>query len=120
MRAIVEGLQLAWFLGIRKVRVLSDSLTAMAILFQRFLSLYHQHAILLLQYQEPCCRQWEVTLSHSYYEANCVVDYLANWGHYLCFGIHDFVSPDRGLSHRHHYDRLGILLPGAVPVLNNI
>ncbi|CAN0824714.1 hypothetical protein LINGRAPRIM_LOCUS1787 [Linum grandiflorum] len=47
MRGIVEGLKLAWSLGIRRIRVQSDSATAIAILLNGS-SLDHQHAILVV------------------------------------------------------------------------
>ncbi|CAN0905128.1 Putative ribonuclease H protein At1g65750 [Linum grandiflorum] len=98
MRAIVDGLQLAWTLGIRRIRVQSDSMMAIAILAKDF-ELDHQHAALVLQFKELCSRQWEVHLLHSYHEANNAADYLANLGHSLPYGIHIFDFPDRGLSH---------------------
>ncbi|CAN0906730.1 Putative ribonuclease H protein At1g65750 [Linum grandiflorum] len=118
MRGIVEGLKLAWSLGIRKVRVQSDSATAIAIL-SKGSALDHQHAILVMQYQELCRRQWEVTLYHIYREANCGADYLANLGHSFVFGFHIFDSPDRGLSHWLCYDVIGVSLPRSVTILNN-
>ncbi|CAN0908520.1 Putative ribonuclease H protein At1g65750 [Linum grandiflorum] len=72
MRGIVEGLKLSWSLRIRKIRVQSDSATAIAILSKGSL-LDNQHAILVMQYQDHCNRQWEVTLNHIYREANCVL-----------------------------------------------
>ncbi|CAN0914919.1 Putative ribonuclease H protein At1g65750 [Linum grandiflorum] len=98
MRYIVERLKLAWSLGIRKIKVQSDSVAVIAILSNGS-SLDHQHGILVMQYQELCKRQWEVTLTHIYREANCDADYLANLGHSFVFGFHIVDEPDRGLSH---------------------
>ncbi|CAN0909219.1 Putative ribonuclease H protein At1g65750 [Linum grandiflorum] len=98
MRGIVEGLKLAWFLGIWKIRVQSDSTAAIAIL-SKGSSLDHQHTILVMQYQDLCKRQWEVTLYHIYREANCVANYLANLGHSFVFGVHIFETSDRNMSH---------------------
>ncbi|CAN0861950.1 Putative ribonuclease H protein At1g65750 [Linum grandiflorum] len=98
LRAIVDGLELAWTLGIRRIQVQSDSMAAITIL-SKVSELEHQHATLVLQFKELCSRQWEVNLSHIYREANYVADYLANLGHSLTYGIHFFDFPDRGLSH---------------------
>ncbi|CAN0907278.1 hypothetical protein LINGRAHAP2_LOCUS24716 [Linum grandiflorum] len=49
MRCIVEGLKIAWSLGIRKIGVQSDSATTIAILSNGY-SLDHQHAILVMQF----------------------------------------------------------------------
>ncbi|CAN0920227.1 hypothetical protein LINGRAHAP2_LOCUS31909 [Linum grandiflorum] len=51
MRAIVDGLQLAWTLGIRRIRVNSDSMAAIAILAKDS-ELDHQHAAVVLQFKE--------------------------------------------------------------------
>ncbi|CAN0891177.1 hypothetical protein LINGRAHAP2_LOCUS16853 [Linum grandiflorum] len=61
MRAIVEGLQLAWTLGIGRIQAQSDSMAAIAIL-TKVSELDHQHI---------------------YREANTAADYLANLGHSL-------------------------------------
>ncbi|CAN0897275.1 Putative ribonuclease H protein At1g65750 [Linum grandiflorum] len=92
IRGIVEGLRLAWSLGIQRIRVQSDSAAAIAIL-SNSASLDHQHAILVMQYQEFGKRQWEVTLTHIYREANRAADYLANLGHSFVFGFHTFDIP---------------------------
>ncbi|CAN0926336.1 Putative ribonuclease H protein At1g65750 [Linum grandiflorum] len=118
LRAIVDGLQLAWTLGIRRIRVQSDSMAAVSIL-SKGSQLDHQHAALVLQFTELCNRQWEVNLSHIYREANYAADYLANLGHSLTYGLHLFDSPDRGLSHWLHYDLIGISLPRLVRIPNN-
>ncbi|CAN0914173.1 Putative ribonuclease H protein At1g65750 [Linum grandiflorum] len=89
MRGIVEGIKLAWYLGIRRIRVQADSAAAIAILSNSS-SLDHQHAILVMQYKDLGKRQWEVTLNHIYSEANCAVDYLANLGYFCVFGFYVF------------------------------
>ncbi|CAN0918178.1 Putative ribonuclease H protein At1g65750, partial [Linum grandiflorum] len=119
MRAIVDGLQLAWTLGIRRIQVQSDSMAAIAI-FAKDSDLGHQHAALALQFKELCSRHWEVHLSHIYREANNAADYLANLGHSLLYGLHIFDSPYRGLSHWLHYDSIGVSLPRLVRISNNI
>ncbi|CAN0898190.1 Putative ribonuclease H protein At1g65750 [Linum grandiflorum] len=119
MRAIVDGLQLAWALSIRRIQVHSDSMAAITILAKDS-GLDHQHAALVLQFKEICSRQWEVNLSHIYREVNNAADYLANLGHSLTYGMHLFDSPDRGMSHWLHYDLIGIFLPRLVRVSNNI
>ncbi|CAN0864164.1 Putative ribonuclease H protein At1g65750 [Linum grandiflorum] len=98
MRGIVEGLKLAWSLGIRRIRVQSDSAAAITILSNGS-SLDHQHI---------------------YREANCAADYLANLGHSFMFGFHFINLPDRGLSHWLCYDIIGVSLPRSVSLLNNI
>ncbi|CAN0876644.1 Putative ribonuclease H protein At1g65750, partial [Linum grandiflorum] len=75
MRAIVNGLQLAWTLGIRRIQVQSDSMAAIAIL-TKVSELDHQHTALVLRFKKLCNRQWEVHLSHIYREVNNVAAIL--------------------------------------------
>ncbi|CAN0857042.1 Putative ribonuclease H protein At1g65750, partial [Linum grandiflorum] len=83
MRGIVEGLKLVWSLGIQRIRVQSNSFVAIAIL-PNSSSMDHQHAVLVMQYQNLCKQQREVTLSHIYREANCSADYLAKSRPFIC------------------------------------
>ncbi|CAN0872549.1 Putative ribonuclease H protein At1g65750 [Linum grandiflorum] len=119
MQAIVDGLKLAWYLGIRRIRVQSDSRAVIAI-FSKDSELDHQHAALVLQFKELRSRQWEVQISHIYREANNAADYLANLGHSFSYGMHIFDLPDRGLSQWLHYDLIGVSTPKIVMVSNNI
>ncbi|CAN0854266.1 hypothetical protein LINGRAHAP2_LOCUS5876 [Linum grandiflorum] len=56
MRAIVDGLQLPWTLGIRRIQVHSNSMVVITILAKDS-ELEHQHAALVLQFKEICSRQ---------------------------------------------------------------
>ncbi|CAN0928744.1 Putative ribonuclease H protein At1g65750 [Linum grandiflorum] len=98
MRAIVDGLQLAWTLVIRRIQIQSDSMAAVTIL----------------------AKDSELGHQHIYREANNAADYLANLGHSLSFGMHIFDFPDQGLSHWLHYDVIGVSLPRLVRLSNNI
>ncbi|CAN0899234.1 hypothetical protein LINGRAHAP2_LOCUS20160 [Linum grandiflorum] len=98
MRAIVDGLQLAWTLGIRRIQVQSRSMAAISIL----------------------AKDSELDHQHIYREANFAADYLANLGHSLPYGMHLFDSPYRGLSHWLHYDLIGVSLPRLIRDTNNI
>ncbi|CAN0847212.1 hypothetical protein LINGRAHAP2_LOCUS4854 [Linum grandiflorum] len=51
MRGIVEGLKLAWSLGIQRIRVQSNYAAIIAIVSNSS-SLKRHHAILVMQYQE--------------------------------------------------------------------
>ncbi|CAN0919583.1 hypothetical protein LINGRAHAP2_LOCUS31542 [Linum grandiflorum] len=96
MRVIVDGLQLAWTLGIRRIQVHSDSMAAITIL----------------------AKDSELDHQHIYREENNAADYLANLRHSLTYGMHLFDFPDRGLSHWFHYDLIGIFLPRLISVSN--
>ncbi|CAN1346574.1 Putative ribonuclease H protein At1g65750 [Linum perenne] len=73
LRGIVEGTQLAWDKGIRKLRIQSDSRVAVELL------------------SNPS----EGNNQHIYCEANFAADFLANFGHELNIGLHvfDFLNP---------------------------
>ncbi|CAN1841739.1 Putative ribonuclease H protein At1g65750 [Linum perenne] len=93
LKAIVEGLKIAWSLGIRKVAIQTDSRAAVSIL-QKGVGERHQHAALVAEFHELSLREWELSLSHVYREANCAADYLANFGHSFSVGMYLFHSPD--------------------------
>ncbi|CAN1153631.1 Putative ribonuclease H protein At1g65750, partial [Linum perenne] len=122
LRAIVEGVQLAWNLGFKKVAIQSDSRATVAIL-QSEVASAGQHTALVAEFQDLMMRDWEVSLSHIYREANCTADYLANLGHSYDVGLYLFNSPDSALAHWLRYDLLGVrydLLGVALPrVLSN-
>ncbi|CAN1754111.1 Putative ribonuclease H protein At1g65750 [Linum perenne] len=113
LRAIVEGLKLAWSLGIRKVAIQSDSAAAVTML-QASGRPTHRHAALVAEFQDIRDRQWEVSITHIFREANCCADYLANLGHSLWFGLHVFDYPVSLLSDWLRYDLIGVALPRVV------
>ncbi|CAN1247379.1 Putative ribonuclease H protein At1g65750 [Linum perenne] len=95
---IVEGLKLAWSLGIRKVIVQSDSKVAISIL-QSVDRLTHKHTAIMADFQALRARDWEVSIPRIDREANRGDDYLANLGHSFCIGLHLFSFPDSSLAH---------------------
>ncbi|CAN1191399.1 Putative ribonuclease H protein At1g65750, partial [Linum perenne] len=117
LKAIVEGLRIAWSLGIRKVAIQTDSSTAVSIL-QKGVGEQHQHAALVAEFHDLSSREWELSLSHVYREANCAADYLANFGHSFCVGMYLFQTLDASLAHWLRYDLIGIALPRVIPINN--
>ncbi|CAN1786029.1 Putative ribonuclease H protein At1g65750 [Linum perenne] len=110
--AIVQGMKLAWDLGIRKLLIQSDSTAAVAILLRDDTN--HQHAILALEFQELKSRSWDITITHVFREANCGADYLANLGHSYCFGFHLFSQPNSTLAHWLRFDLIGVASPRVI------
>ncbi|CAN1167000.1 Putative ribonuclease H protein At1g65750 [Linum perenne] len=94
LRAIVEGLKLAWSLGLRRIVVQTDSRAAVTIL-QRGVGMQHQHV---------------------YREANCAADHLANLGHSFDIGMYLFDFPDVSLAHWLRYDLIGVALPRVISI----
>ncbi|CAN1129174.1 Putative ribonuclease H protein At1g65750, partial [Linum perenne] len=113
LRAIVEGLKLAWSLGIKKVAVQTDSAAVVAMLQTGGRSV-HKHAALVAEFQDMRARSWEISLSHIFREANCSADYLANLGHSFWFGFHVFDYPISSLADWLRYDLVGVALPRVV------
>ncbi|CAN1161857.1 Putative ribonuclease H protein At1g65750 [Linum perenne] len=97
LRAIVQGLLLAWSAEIMKIVVQSDSRATLAILQSGDTA--HQHAALATEFRELCTRNWEVSLVHVFREANFAADYLANLGHSCSIGLHSYSHPDPTLAH---------------------
>ncbi|CAN1176707.1 hypothetical protein LINPERHAP2_LOCUS32684, partial [Linum perenne] len=67
----------------------------------------HQHTSLAFEFQELCLRQWNIKFTHVYREANFAMDYLANLGHSLNFGLHLFFVSDFLLCSWLRHDLVG-------------
>ncbi|CAN1753200.1 Putative ribonuclease H protein At1g65750 [Linum perenne] len=113
LRAIVEGLKLAWSLGIKKVAIQSYLAAAVAMLQMGGRPL-HKHSALVTEFQALRARQWEVSIVHIFREANCSVDYMANLGHSFWFGFHVFDYPIFSLAQWLRYNLVGVALPRVV------
>ncbi|CAN1143628.1 Putative ribonuclease H protein At1g65750, partial [Linum perenne] len=103
LRSVVEGLNLAWSSGFRRVAVQVDSLCAVQLL-SNLAGSDHQHASIIAQFLELKQRDWTIDLQHIYREANFLADYLANRGHSLPFGTHTISPDDPGIASWSAYD----------------
>ncbi|CAN1800035.1 Putative ribonuclease H protein At1g65750 [Linum perenne] len=117
LRAIIEGMKMAWDLGVARLHVQTDSSTAVSALLSTA-EPTHQHFLLLLEYQELISRPWQIKLFHVFREANQAADYMANLGHSFDFGIHFFNTPDPLLCNWLRYDHIGVALPRLVHINN--
>ncbi|CAN1852510.1 Putative ribonuclease H protein At1g65750 [Linum perenne] len=106
LRAIVEGMKLAWTKGIRRLRIQTDSKAAVAMLSQPYNG-NNQHASLIAQFYDLSSRDWQVSIHHIYREANYAADHLANLGHSLDLGIHVFEFPVVSLQYWLRFDLVG-------------
>ncbi|CAN1178976.1 Putative ribonuclease H protein At1g65750 [Linum perenne] len=97
----------AWNLGVKKLCIQPDSRTAIAMLSVGSTPT-HQHMSLVLEFQDLHSRQWEIKLTHVFREVNHDVDYLANLGHNLDYGIQCFSVPDSNLCNWLRYGLLGV------------
>ncbi|CAN1228034.1 Putative ribonuclease H protein At1g65750, partial [Linum perenne] len=110
MRGIVEGMSIAWNRGIRKLRIQSDSATAIKILSDTTW-VNHQHSHLVRMFRELSARNWEISIEHIYREANNAADFIANSGHNLELGTSIFTSLCNSLLYWIRYDLIGSYLP---------
>ncbi|CAN1157991.1 Putative ribonuclease H protein At1g65750 [Linum perenne] len=110
-------MKMAWSMGIRKLSIQSDYRVATEILNSAS-STAHQHRALVAEFHDLRNRQWEVSLSHVYREANFAADYLANLGHSFSFGFQQILCPDSGLAYWLRYDLLGVSRPRFVSFNN--
>ncbi|CAN1254622.1 Putative ribonuclease H protein At1g65750 [Linum perenne] len=99
LRGIVEGMKLAWDLGIRKLMIQTDSKAAG--------NSTSRHASLLQQFSELLSREWCVSVHHIFREANFAADYLANLGQSLPLGVHVLDVPDFSLADWLRFDSVG-------------
>ncbi|CAN0873717.1 Putative ribonuclease H protein At1g65750, partial [Linum grandiflorum] len=111
--AIVDGLTLAWNWGARRVAIQTDSLAASKLL-QQCDNPDHQHASLVLKFQQLLRREWEVKLFHVYREGNCLADHLAGRGHGLPLGTHHVDVSDPAVASWIAYDRFRSSQPRLV------
>ncbi|CAN0912824.1 Putative ribonuclease H protein At1g65750 [Linum grandiflorum] len=104
-RGATFGLKLAWDLGFRNVQLQTDSLCALQLL-HTLESMDHQHAAILLQFNELSLRDWEIKLSHVFREGNVMADSLANEDHSLPFCSHLIDEDHPAVVRWTTYDRL--------------
>ncbi|CAI0541465.1 unnamed protein product [Linum tenue] len=107
LRGAVEGLQLAWDAGYRRVILELDSECACQLLRTSDLSEHH-HVAILDRAQELLHRQWDVSVNHIYREGNKCADYLASQGHTVPLGFHMFPLADPMLCNLTMYDIQGL------------
>ncbi|CAN1172287.1 Putative ribonuclease H protein At1g65750, partial [Linum perenne] len=113
LRAIVEGMKLAWNKGIRRLRIQTDSKDAVTILSKPY-SVNNQHASLIAQLSELSSSDWQVSIHHIYRKANYAADHLANLGHSLDLGVHLFDFPDVSLQYWLRFDLFGSCTPRLI------
>ncbi|CAI0385416.1 unnamed protein product [Linum tenue] len=113
LRGAVEGLQVVWDRGYRKVRVQLDSQCPVHLIGRTDTEEHHCAAI-LARFRELMSRPWEVEVEHVYREGNRCADFLASRGHVVPFGFHEVVSSDPMLSYWIMYDCQGVSEPRLV------
>ncbi|CAN1135050.1 Putative ribonuclease H protein At1g65750 [Linum perenne] len=110
LRSIVEGTKRAWNIGIRNLRIQSDSEAAVRMLTSPGFS-SNQHDYLIQQFVELSSQDWRISVEHIYCKANFAADYMANLGHSLDLGIHFFDSLNVVIQHWLRFDIIGVCTP---------
>ncbi|CAN0861034.1 hypothetical protein LINGRAHAP2_LOCUS8103 [Linum grandiflorum] len=97
MRAIMDGFQLAWTLGIRRIRVQSESMAVIYIFVKdsTFVHLYLSFYAVQGAMQPPMGKSIFLIFT---VELIMLRNFLTNLGH-LIYSFHIFYSSDRCLSH---------------------
>ncbi|CAI0374979.1 unnamed protein product [Linum tenue] len=94
IRALRDGLSLAWTLGYHKVEVASDSQVTVQLLLTKDFE-FHPLGALLEDCRKYLLQQWDCRLHHSLREANQVADALAELGLEVAIGSDSWI---RGLD----------------------
>ncbi|CAL1368627.1 unnamed protein product [Linum trigynum] len=94
--AIFHGLELAWKLGFRVVKLASDSQLAIQLIQDRQDPI-HPYATLLGLVRRKLSQDWLVNLSHTYREGNRVADWLSKHSLVYPYGMHELVDPPLGV-----------------------
>ncbi|CAN1186613.1 Putative ribonuclease H protein At1g65750 [Linum perenne] len=110
LRGIAAGLQLAWDAGHHQVAVQTDSQAVIRLIWEEGVP-SHQHASEVIGIRDLLQREWVVTISHVFREANKSADFLASLGHDRDLGLHLIDVSDCNLGYFVRLDCMGISEP---------
>ena len=114
--AIYVGLQLTWDKGFRKVILESDFTVVVGIINGDSVRVDRNYN-LIMKIRELMDRDWEVKTLHVYREANCVADWLANFGltrDLIDRGSDIITDPSAGIYTLLYYDLIGSTIPRLI------
>ena len=114
--AIFVGLQLTWEKGFRRVILETDSKIVVGIINGDIVRVDRNYN-LVMQIKDILGRDWEVRLFHVYREANCVADWLANFGltrDLIDRGSDIITDPPAGVYTLLYYDLIGSTIPRLI------
>ncbi|CAN1726177.1 Putative ribonuclease H protein At1g65750 [Linum perenne] len=113
IRGAIQGLQLAWGKGFKKVILRMDSQAAISILTDEA-SPEHQHGLEVLIFREMCSRNWSVKIEHTYREGNYAADHLAALGYDYPIGNHMVSTTCNSLVYFLRRDCIGVSEPRSI------
>ncbi|KAH9666643.1 putative ribonuclease H protein [Citrus sinensis] len=112
---LYQGLSIAWNVGIRHLLVEVDSLCVTQMIFQQVVVPNVFYA-LVVAIRDFLSRNWQMSISHIYREANSAAYFMANMAHLVPHGLHLFSNPPVGIYSIISQDMFGVCQPGLVPV----
>ena len=104
---------MTWDRGFRKVTLESDSRVVIGLINGESVRV-DRNFNLIMQIKKKLGRDWEVSILHVYREANCVADWLANFGltmDLLIRGADTISDPPSGIYPLLYYDLIGSTIP---------
>ncbi|KAF7800755.1 Ribonuclease H protein [Senna tora] len=110
LRGIVDGLEMLWEKGFRKVTIECDSEVALELVSNGVVDI-HPCSALVQRVRSLIDRHWDTELVHVFREANQAADFMAKLSHSLAEGFHVFDSPHVGLRSVLAADLNGPLVP---------
>ena len=112
---LYQGLILAWDTGIKRLLVEVDSLCVSHMISKQVVVPNAFYA-LVVAIRKLLSRNWQVSLTHIFREANSAADFKANMAHSVPHGLHLLTSPPVGIYSIILQDMFGVAQPRIVPV----
>ncbi|KAH9673337.1 reverse transcriptase domain-containing protein [Citrus sinensis] len=112
---LYQGLHLAWEAGIKRLLVEVDSLCVTQLVSKQVV-VPNEFYALVVAIREIISRNWQVSITHIYREANSAADFMANMAHSYPHGLHLFSSPPVGIYSIIVQDLYGVTQPRLIPV----
>ncbi|CAN1798779.1 Putative ribonuclease H protein At1g65750 [Linum perenne] len=113
LRGAIQGLQLAWEAGFKKVILRLDSQAAISILTNED-STEHQHGLEVITFRELNARNWSIKIEHTYREGNSAADHLAALGYDYPIGNHIIPITCNSLVYFLRRDCIGVTKPRSI------
>ena len=107
---LFQGLRLAWEAGTKCLLVKVDSLCITQMISKQVI-VPNEFYALVAAIRELVSRNWQISITHIYWEANSAVDFMANMTHSLPHGVHLFSSPPVGIYSIIVQDSFGVTHP---------
>ena len=112
---LYQSLIFAWDVGIKRLLVEVDILCITQMISKQMVVLNVFYALIVAVW-ELLSRNWQITITHIYHEANSAVDFMANMTYSAPLGLHVFSNPHVGIYSIISQDLFGITQPRFVPI----